>query len=437
MSSIWTVRRSTTDTKVAGLCGGVAEHWGIDPVLVRVGWALLALSGGVGLVLYAAGWLLIPLAGRTSAPLDDLLGDGTRRWSKEVWVTLVVVACVAAFALFGSLSPFGVGPAVIVACIWYFGFYRSRPRPTPPPPVAVTPQVTPFTEAAASWRQRIAEHAQQHAPASASATAPAAPGVWPTMPGAAAPSTVADPGPDSQPDPELAARTAFLAEADPVGLYAPAEVSTADAATALPRRRGDRLPARRLRLAALVALGLSFAGLGLADQSGVSVTPATYAATALLVVGITLVLATWLGRARGLLPLGLLLVPVVVATSVLGPVTHLDRWADTTRSYTSVSQLPPAGDSQQAGELVVDLSRLPVTGDVSYSAYLGTGRLEVVVPPGADVVVDYQVAIGEVRVDGQQVAAGQHLAAPITPASDANTLTLHVSVDRGQVEVRR
>jgi phage shock protein PspC (stress-responsive transcriptional regulator) len=60
MSSIWTIRRSATDVKLTGLCGGVARYWEIDPVLVRVGWALLALSGGIGLVLYLAGWLLIP-----------------------------------------------------------------------------------------------------------------------------------------------------------------------------------------------------------------------------------------------------------------------------------------------------------------------------------------------------------------------------------------
>lgn len=446
MSSIWTVRRSTTDTKVAGLCGGVAEHWGIDPVLVRVGWALLALSGGVGAVLYLAGWLLIPLAGRTSAPLDDLLGDGTRRWPREVWVTLVVVACVAAFATFGTFAPFGVGPAVVLACIWYFGFYRSRPPRAPgtPPPASAPAQVTPFTEAADSWRRRIQEHAQQHTPQQSTspygtalhAPAPAPPRtVWPTIPTTATSrsATIAEP------DPELAAQSAFLADPDPVGLYA--EAAEPDTGSSvLPRRRGDRLAARRLRLTSLIVLGLALAGLGYADQTGVTITPAIYAATALLVVGLTLVAATWLGRARGLLPLGLLLVPVVVATSAFGPVTHLDHWSAATRSYAQVSDLPAAGDTQQAGELVVDLSQLPTTSDVDYTAHLGTGRLEVLVPPDAEVVVDYQVGVGEVRVDGQQVAAGGHLAdrtAPTSATPSEDVLTLHLSVDRGQLVVRR
>ena len=92
MSSIWTIRRSATDVKLTGLCGGVAQHWGIDPVLVRVGWALLALSGGIGLVLYLAGWLLIPVEGSDKALVDDLFGESVRRWPRELWITLVVVA---------------------------------------------------------------------------------------------------------------------------------------------------------------------------------------------------------------------------------------------------------------------------------------------------------------------------------------------------------
>ena len=126
MSSIWTIRRSATDVKLTGLCGGVAQHWGIDPVLVRVGWALLALSGGIGLVLYVAGWLLIPVEGSDKALVDDLFGESVRRWPKELWITLVVVASLAMFAIFGWLSPFSIGPAVVIAVIWYFGFYKGR-----------------------------------------------------------------------------------------------------------------------------------------------------------------------------------------------------------------------------------------------------------------------------------------------------------------------
>ena len=126
MSSIWTIRRSATDAKLAGLCGGVAKHWGVDPLLVRVGWILLALSAGIGLVLYLAGWLLIPVEGRDRAPVDDLFGESVRRWPKELWITLIVIASLAMTTIFGWLSPFSIGPAIVIAVIWYFGFYKGR-----------------------------------------------------------------------------------------------------------------------------------------------------------------------------------------------------------------------------------------------------------------------------------------------------------------------
>ena len=126
MSSIWTIRRSTSDVKLAGLCGGIARQWGVDPLLVRIGFAMLALSGGIGVILYLAGWLLLPADGRDTAPVDDLFGATTRRWPREVWIAIVSIVCVAAFPLFGSLTPFGIGPALVIAVIWYFGVYRTR-----------------------------------------------------------------------------------------------------------------------------------------------------------------------------------------------------------------------------------------------------------------------------------------------------------------------
>ena len=109
-----------------GLCGGVAQHWGVDPLLVRVGWALLALSGGIGLVLYLAGWLLIPVEGSDKALAHDLFGESVRRWPRELWIALVVAASFVMFAIFGWLSPFSIWPAIVIAVIWYFGFYKGR-----------------------------------------------------------------------------------------------------------------------------------------------------------------------------------------------------------------------------------------------------------------------------------------------------------------------
>ncbi|HZX47134.1 MAG TPA: PspC domain-containing protein [Clostridia bacterium] len=38
--------RSQTDKMIAGVCGGIAEYFGIDSTLVRLGWVLFTFAGG-------------------------------------------------------------------------------------------------------------------------------------------------------------------------------------------------------------------------------------------------------------------------------------------------------------------------------------------------------------------------------------------------------
>ena len=38
--------KSSTDKKLAGVCGGIAEYFNIDSTLVRLGWVLFSLLGG-------------------------------------------------------------------------------------------------------------------------------------------------------------------------------------------------------------------------------------------------------------------------------------------------------------------------------------------------------------------------------------------------------
>lgn len=463
MSSIWTVRRSASDVKLSGLCSGLAQHWGVDPVLVRVGCALLALSGGIGVVLYLAGWLLIPVEGQDKAPVDDFFGATGRRWSKEVWIALVIIACITVFTLFGSISPFGVGPAVILAVIWYFGFYKrkatgdaaghrgpssSTPEPTalaaqPSPPFVRYPgPPTPFTEAAEAWQRRMAENAWQ----SGQRTADPAPAAWPTPPPTnvtgpyapvAAPAARAPfaPTPELDPWPEPDERRAFLATPDPVGLYA-----EPGAATPIAVRRRDARSARRLRLVALIVIGLALTVLSILDNQGFAIPVAAYFGAALLGVGLTLVAATWLGRARGLLPVGLLLLVGLLVTSSTSPVAHIDDWNKTSVAYTRVADLPTGGDVRDAGNLHIDLSGLPVTTDIAHNAHLDVGNLEVTVPSDVNVVVHYAVDVGRVQAYGADVNAGPELRGDVpdpTPVDGRPTLTLDLSVDAGTVQVHR
>ncbi len=54
--------RSSIDKKIAGVCGGLAEYFDLDPTLVRVVWLLLVLFGGTGVLAYLILWIALPVA---------------------------------------------------------------------------------------------------------------------------------------------------------------------------------------------------------------------------------------------------------------------------------------------------------------------------------------------------------------------------------------
>src|SRR6202040_3272593 len=54
--------RSSTDKKIAGVCGGLAEYFDLDPTLVRVLWLLVVLCGGAGILAYLILWIALPVA---------------------------------------------------------------------------------------------------------------------------------------------------------------------------------------------------------------------------------------------------------------------------------------------------------------------------------------------------------------------------------------
>jgi phage shock protein C len=61
------LHRSRDDRMIAGVCGGLAQYFGVDPVVVRIGAVALALAGGAGLPAYLAAWILVPRAERGAA----------------------------------------------------------------------------------------------------------------------------------------------------------------------------------------------------------------------------------------------------------------------------------------------------------------------------------------------------------------------------------
>ncbi|MBO4893398.1 MAG: PspC domain-containing protein [Clostridia bacterium] len=51
--------KSTTDRKLFGVCGGIAEYFGIDSSIVRLGLVLFVLAGGSGVLFYLIAALVL------------------------------------------------------------------------------------------------------------------------------------------------------------------------------------------------------------------------------------------------------------------------------------------------------------------------------------------------------------------------------------------
>lgn len=52
--------KSNQNKMLDGVCGGIAEYFGIDPTVVRLIWALFSLMGGSGILAYIIAAIIIP-----------------------------------------------------------------------------------------------------------------------------------------------------------------------------------------------------------------------------------------------------------------------------------------------------------------------------------------------------------------------------------------
>ncbi len=68
------LRRSNADKMIAGVCGGLAHYFGIDPVLTRLIMVGLVFAGGVGFLIYPVLWLIMP-EGPTAPRFDPQTGQ--------------------------------------------------------------------------------------------------------------------------------------------------------------------------------------------------------------------------------------------------------------------------------------------------------------------------------------------------------------------------
>jgi len=75
--------RSVTDKMLGGVCGGLAEYFSIDPVLVRLIFVLAVIFGGSGILAYIILWIIIPQKPFIITPFNTDPPSGSSQPSDE------------------------------------------------------------------------------------------------------------------------------------------------------------------------------------------------------------------------------------------------------------------------------------------------------------------------------------------------------------------
>src|SRR5437870_3009515 len=96
--------KSRNNRIIDGVCGGVAEYFGVDPTVVRILWVLVSLLGGSGLILYIVAMIVMPVnpdhrAQASSAAPAAGVSERKRYWG-------IVLILIGVFVLMANMDLF-------------------------------------------------------------------------------------------------------------------------------------------------------------------------------------------------------------------------------------------------------------------------------------------------------------------------------------------
>jgi phage shock protein PspC (stress-responsive transcriptional regulator) len=378
------LRRSRTDRRVVGLCGGLGEYFGVDPVIFRVLVAVLSLFGGSGIALYLIGWLIIPEQGAVNS-LGDRMTDNLRNRRVPFALAAVVVLFVAWLVLFSWWAPHGLFAALVVT-------------------VAVL--------ALLSWRGRNLS----------SYRAPTPTWTGPVGPWSAPPANTPMPsytGPSEAPLPPAMSQLRSWYE------------------ESRDRARLRRSRSRPVKTVTLLLTLITLGVLAAADAShGIRLSTYFWVGGGIvlagLIVGVALRRTPW--------SIATLLVPALVGVIAYGtsPVRGHDGWGDKQWAPTSASALHSTYRTA-FGRSTLDLTSVTtVPADASTRIVLGSGQVRLIIPKALPVQILSDVHIGAVRIDDETANGGLDLTRTFThaiPATGGPVLTINVKIATGELDI--
>ena len=122
--------RSRNDVLFGGVAGGIGERWGIEPMLVRIGFVVLSYAGAVGVIAYLAAWFLSmePTDRRAPRPREPSVMQGVSFGSIVLGITLLLRS---AGVWFGDAVGVPLIIGAVGAAVVYLGSgQQRRPRRT-------------------------------------------------------------------------------------------------------------------------------------------------------------------------------------------------------------------------------------------------------------------------------------------------------------------
>jgi len=105
--------RKSEKKMIAGVCGGVAEYFGIDPTIVRLAFVALTFAGGFMIIVYILGWIIMPSRKRDENqrhPTDATTQPPNSSGNRVMWLGIILLIVGAGFLL-GNFNYF---------CWWNF-----------------------------------------------------------------------------------------------------------------------------------------------------------------------------------------------------------------------------------------------------------------------------------------------------------------------------
>jgi phage shock protein PspC (stress-responsive transcriptional regulator) len=414
------LRRSRDDRMIGGVCGGLGRYLGIDPIILRIVLAALAIFGGIGLLLYALAWLFVAEEGSDASEAQRLFrGRATPLTTVAAFVVGALgVLALTDIAYHGDRSRAVV--LILLAVIVIIAINRRHNQRLAAPYTGPNPYAPPY--------------APPYSPPPAAPSAPtggptATPYAAPTAPASSTAMPYAPPVPGNY---APLGPPAGFAPSRPLDTAVVPEPGRAPKPPRPPRQPSVLGP---LALSAgVVVVGVLFA---LNASHALDISAQTILATALLTIGIALVIGAWIGRARGIIAVGVVLtVSLAIAAAVDVPL----RGGIGSRfvNPTQVDQLPSAYHLG-IGQQTIDLSGLTVGGGkASVTANVGIGRLRVDVPDNTKIVVRARAGTGDVRLFGDECGGtdvARHLVWAPNGAATSGEIDLDLRTGIGRVDV--